>query len=274
MTSSSRRTTTGLAVLCAFFAVMLLGVGAAGILGVRHDNAVVRDFTADELATSATTALVDRTIDQAYSAGSAVVTAAPQRRAALASTLYDERIPAVEAAVEKLRALHSGDAADERAGIAVFVDKWHRLRAVLNALAGPRPHRAGIGRGHRPEPSPRAGLRAADRAARGPVRPRGPRRPRRPDRRHRRQPLHRSGPSCCPCWRRCWPSQCSPRSCSGAYAERSNRPQDQVEFADTLQLAENEEEAHQLLQRHLERAVAGGTSPCSTATTAPTGSKR
>ena len=55
---------------------------------------------------------------------------------------------------------------------------------------GPRPHRAGIGRGHRPEPSPRTGLRAADRAARGPVRPRGPRRPRRPDRRHRRQPLH------------------------------------------------------------------------------------
>ena len=134
MTSSSRRTTTGLAVLCAFFALMLLGVGAAGILGVRHDNAVVRDFTADELATSATTALVDRTIDQAYSAGSAVVTAAPQRRATLASTLYDERIPAVEAAVEKLRALHSGDDADERADIAVFVGKWHRLRAVLNAL--------------------------------------------------------------------------------------------------------------------------------------------
>ena len=58
MTSLSRRTTTGLAVLCAFFALMLLASDAAGILGVRHDNAVVRDFTADELETSATTALV------------------------------------------------------------------------------------------------------------------------------------------------------------------------------------------------------------------------
>jgi diguanylate cyclase (GGDEF)-like protein len=35
--------------------------------------------------------------------------------------------------------------------------------------------------------------------------------------------------------------------------------EDQVQFADTLQLAQDEEEAHQLLQRHLERAVTGAT---------------
>ena len=35
--------------------------------------------------------------------------------------------------------------------------------------------------------------------------------------------------------------------------------EDQIEFADTLQLAEDEDEAHQLLQRHLERTVAHST---------------
>lgn len=37
------------------------------------------------------------------------------------------------------------------------------------------------------------------------------------------------------------------------------RPEaNQTEFADTMQLAEDEHEAHELLQRHLERAVPGG----------------
>jgi hypothetical protein len=60
----------------------------------------------------------------------------------------------------------------------------------------------------------------------------------------------------------------------GRQGRRRDDEASQAEFADTMQLSETEVEAHDLLRRHLERAIPGSRVTVLNRTTAPTDGRR
>jgi diguanylate cyclase (GGDEF)-like protein len=250
MRSLSRRAVLGLEYLCAFFVLITVSVGVVGVLGVRSTAHVSSSIVRDELATAAATANVGRAIDNTHSvADRLAVTTKPSRIAALQGALYDVAVPKVDADLELLKQLHSDDGPAEHADLDLFDRQWATARSLL------RPQSSGI--------TGAARIGQLD-AAYGPLG------------RHLDALIGRETTDAT-----AGEAQSSDTETStvqfvfgavlaalvaavligraGAIRiRRAVEPEnEQQQFVETLQVADDEDEAHHLLKRHLERAIPG-----------------
>ena len=157
--------------------------------------------------------------------------------------------PRIDAQLFSLQQLHAGDPPAERADLELFIRQWTAVRDLLSPadlIAPPgrgarRPADRRLPAGQRPSrPADPEGAFRRTHRSRGRVRGRGPG--------HRSHPRHGGRRLGWIAWLSLWHEIRRLR--------RSLEPvQDQAEFADTLQIANDEDEAHRLLQRHLERTL-------------------
>jgi diguanylate cyclase (GGDEF)-like protein len=250
MRALARAATGSLVALCVALALVAVAVAAIGILSTRSAMSLGNTIAGDELQTSTVTAQLAREMDAAYTAGQEILEATqPTERDRMLGSLYTGVLPAIDAQLFSLEQLHAADPPAEHADIELFIRQWDTVRdllipAALTAQPGGaqaarltaayQPLSAHLNRLFAKELDDgqadyaQASSRAASAtallvgAAAGGIAIgvlvlwSGVRRIR----------------------RNLWPSQ------------------DQAEFADTLQIANDEDEAHRLLQRHLERSLA------------------
>jgi hypothetical protein len=249
----ARIATSSLAALCTGLALVVVAVAALGIGGTRWSTMLGKEISSDELTTSTATSELARDMDTAYATGEeAFLTADLARRSQLLGWLYTSLLPATDAQLSTLEQLHAADPPAERAGIEQFVRQWTVVRDLLS-------------------PTNVATLPAATLAARlaAAYLPVGAHLDRlfltEQNRGHIDQ-VDASANGTRTTW------LIVGIAVAGIVLgllllllgvrriRRALEPgQDQAEFADTLQIATDEDEAHRLLQRHLERILAPTT---------------
>jgi hypothetical protein len=152
MRSLSARLSAGVVYACALFAVCVVAISAAGILGVQAANRSGSDVAHDELATAEITAAFGHDVDVAEDSGQLLWLNTAANRAVYATTLYNDQVPAVEAALAALRRIHADDGPAELARIIQVGDQWAAMRAQRGLSAAECPHPiADCSRGRRRE---------------------------------------------------------------------------------------------------------------------------
>jgi diguanylate cyclase (GGDEF)-like protein len=247
------RAAAGLICLCVVFASIAVGIGIAGIVGVEAATRSAARISSDEVATAAVTARASQSVDAAYSTAQRLaVPLSAAERDQQATSLFDRTLPQADADITTLVASHAGDAAAERAGIADLTEQWARLRTLLRSadvstvppvLLGSRlaiafaPLTA-----HFDRLTAREGVDAQA------------------GRRQATSVMHTT------IWVIAIAIAVALLGAAGVAwlgirrVGLALRPEaEQIEFAETMQLAGDEQEAHQLLKRHLERAVPDST---------------
>ena len=232
-----------------FGTLMLAAVAAIGILGIGSATRQGNAIAGDELTTAVVTGQLARDMDVAYAAGEAVVRSAdPATRSRLLGSLYTSLVPAVDGHLLSLERLHVADPPAERADLELFIRQWNAVRDLLGppgltaqpsaALAARLTAAYQLASDHLDRmvttetDDARADHVVADAAAARAI----------------GLILGVSAAGIGITWLLLWYEIRRSR--------RSLEPgQDQAEFADTLQIANGEDEAHQLLQRHLERTL-------------------
>ena len=136
MRTLARAAISSLASLCVALALVAAAVAAIGIAGTRSAASQGNAIADDELTTSVVTGQLARDIDTAYAAGQATVRATDSaERARLLATLYTSLLPAVDAQLFALERLHAADPPAEHADVALFIRQWTAVRDVLSPLA-------------------------------------------------------------------------------------------------------------------------------------------
>jgi diguanylate cyclase (GGDEF)-like protein len=253
MRSLSARLGVGVVYACVFFGIVAAAIGVVGILAVGSATATGNSITSDELATATITAQFGQQVDAVYASGQALaLTSDPAQRAQIANSLYSQQLPATDSALSSLQRIHAGDGAAEQTAIGELSNQWTTFRNLLNpatltaradaALAAqlstayqPLTSHIGalIGRENADGRDDQAQASASSRRARWLI----------------------AGAVIAAILATIGLGWTAIRR-----LKRAVEPgEDQIEFADTLQLAEDEDEAHQLLQRHLERTVSHST---------------
>ena len=250
MRTLAKAAASSLVALCVGLAFVVVCVAAIGILGTRSSAKLGNNIASDELTTSTVTGQLARNMDAAYATGEAAFLASGAgERSRLFGALYTSLLPAADTRLTALQRLHANDPPAEYAGIERLVRQWVAVRDLLSPATVAA----------RPAPALAARLTAAY------------------------QPLSAHLNRLLLVERR--DAQADRRAASANAARltgliigvavlglvigglllwsgirrirRNLEPgQDQVEFADTLQLASDEDEAHLLLQRHLQRTLA------------------
>jgi len=234
--------------LGAALALMVVAVAAIGILGTRAATGQGNEIAGDELTTAVVTGQLGRSMDAAYAAGLAAVQASvPAERSRLLGSLYANLLPAVDARLFTLDQLHADDPPAEYADIVRFGRQWAAVRALLSPAGLP--------------PAPAQAVPALA-AAYAPVSA------------HLGRLFQRELDDARTDHANADAGAVRAIGLIGGAAvlgltlgavflihgirriRASLEPsQDQAEFADTLQIAGDEDEAHGLLQRHLERTL-------------------
>jgi diguanylate cyclase (GGDEF)-like protein len=249
----ARAATSALGALCLGLVLVAIAIAAIGIAGTHASTRLGNDTANDELTTSTVTGELARDMDTAYATGEAAFLATGQpQRSQLLGSLYTSILPATDAQLASLERLHANDPRAEYTNIELFVRQWITVRDLLSPTGIPS--------------HPDATLAARLTAAYQPVGAQL-------DRLFRveQQDGHSDQMA---------ESANEARTTlfilgvavlgiavgvllllSGVRRIRRNlKPgQDQADFADTLQFANDEEEAHQLLRLHLERALTATT---------------
>jgi diguanylate cyclase (GGDEF)-like protein len=145
MRSLSQRAVLGVAYLCAAFALMIITVGIVGISGVRSSAHVSHSIVSDQLATTVSTAQLVRAIDSAHLEGDELfLSTDPAQADQRTRQLFNVTLPLVESQLTTLLELHSDDPPSEKAGIQTFATQWATVRDLLTPVhsALPSPLRA------------------------------------------------------------------------------------------------------------------------------------
>ena len=236
-----------------FGTLLVIAVAAIGILGTRSAARQGSAIAGSQLTTSVVTGQLAQDMDASYDTGKDVLQSAdPAMRSRLLGMLYTSLIPMVDAHLFSLEQLHADDPPAERADIALFIRQWTVLR---NLLSSP-------GLTAQPPAAVAGQLTAAYEPARAHL-----------DRLVQREldDAHRDQAIAAGSAARVTGLIVGTAAAGIALAwlflwyliwstGRSLKPgQDQAEFAATLQIANGEDEAHQLLQRHLERTLPATT---------------
>jgi diguanylate cyclase (GGDEF)-like protein len=228
--------------------LVVVTVAIIGIIGTGASTRLGNATAGDELTTAVVTSQLAREMDADYATGeNALLSASAAQRSRLLGTLYARLLPATDSLLSSLERLHADDSAAEHADIVRFVRQWIALRDLLSPTDAAHPA---------------ASLATRLTAAYQPL----------SAHLDRLVVAEESGGR----------SNQARASSSGARTtgfvmgaavlglvigagllvigirriRRSLKPGvDQAEFADTLQIANDEEEAQQLLQRHLERTL-------------------
>jgi GGDEF domain-containing protein len=133
MRTLARAATSSLIMLGAALALVVAAVAVIGIGGTRAATGQGNEIAGDELATAVVTGQLARSMDAAYAAGLAAVQASvPAERARLLGSLYTTLLPAVDARLFALDQLHADDPPAEHADIARFGRQWAAVRALLS----------------------------------------------------------------------------------------------------------------------------------------------
>ena len=252
MRTLARAATTSLAVLCTGLTLVVLAVAALGIIGTRASTQLGNSIASDELTTVVTTAQLARDMDLAYATGEQALLSGAAQQSRLFGQLYTSILPAVDAELSLLEQLHAGDPPAEYADVQEFVRQWTVVRDLLNpAIVASRPA---------------VTLAAQLTAAYQPVSAHLDRLFLKEQHDGHGAAVAASGGATRTTW------FVLGAAVLGIVAgvllmlygirriRRNLRPgQDQAEFADTLQIANDEDEAHRLLQHHLERTIAATT---------------
>ena len=249
MRALAKAATSSLVALSIVLALVVVAVAAIGILGIRAASQTGSVIANDELTTAVVTGQLARNMDGAYATGEAALrTADPAGRSRLLGSLYTSLLPAIDAQLFSLKQLHAADPPAEYADLELLFQQWAAVRDLLS--------RADL------TAQPAAALAARLTAAYQPV------------------SAHLD---------RLILTQLSDGRADHAVASatasrvvglnlgvvaggivigvlllrhgirrirRELEPgQDQADFVDSLQIANSEDEAHQFLQRHLERTL-------------------
>ena len=250
MRTLARAAIRSLVALCIALVLVVVAVAVIGILNTRSAASQGNTIAGDELTTAIVTSQLARNIDAAYATGeqAALTATQPAERSRLLGSLYTSLLPAVDAELFSLEQLHVGDPPAERADFELFIRQWTAVRNLLSL--------------YDLNAQPAAALAAQLTAAYQPVSA------------HLNQLILKELGDA--------NSDHAQASASAADAtgllvgaavlglvigllllrhgfrriRRNLEPsQAQAEFADILQIANDEDEAHQLLQRHLERTL-------------------
>jgi len=248
------RAATALIGFSLLFALAAVGIGFAGINGVRGTNRTASAISSDEVATASATARAGRAIDTVYSTGlQLLLSHDPAESGRLSRSLFDHELPAADSAVTELVALHANDEPRELSDIGVFGAEWSGLRALLGTAV------TTVG-------SPPTSLSQELARTFLPLSTRLDRLVTREDAEAQIGRRHADGQMTFTSWIIGVAMVIAVLAAAAAAwvgirrVRRALRPEaDQAEFADTMQLADDEMEAHYLLKRHLERAVPRST---------------
>jgi diguanylate cyclase (GGDEF)-like protein len=249
----ARVATSSLVALCVGLSIVVVAVAAIGILGARWSTLLGKQIASNELATSTATGELARNMDTAYVTGEeAFLTANPATRSHLLGWLYTTLLPATDAEVTNLVRLHATDPPAARADIERFVRQWTAVRDELSptsvathpatALA------AGLSADYLPLGAHLDRLFMIEQAE------------------GQSDQLRQSANADRMIWIVVGVAVAG-LVAGGLLLYRGVRRirqalqpgQDQEDFADTLQIASDEDEAHTLLQRYLERILAPKT---------------
>ena len=254
MRTIAKAASSSLVMGCIALALVVIAIAAIGIAGTRAASGLGNTIAGDELTTSTTTGQLARNMDAAYATGeAALTTAAPATRASQLGRLYTSLFPTIDAELFTLQRLHADDPAIEHNDIELFLSQWNKVRDLLSPPAmtgnGPNPALAAqVTAAYQPVSNHLSRLFSKEADDGG------------ADKADADASSHRTV-----------------AFIAGAGAlgiaigvvillygirriRRSLAPgQDQAEFADTLQIANDEDEAQRLLRGHLERILTATT---------------
>ncbi len=129
----ARAATSALGILCVGLAFVVVVVAATGILGTRASTSLGNSIASDALTTSTATGQLARDMDTAYATGEeAFLTSEPARQSRLLGSLYTSILPATDIQLSYLERLHAGDPPAEHAEIEQFVRQWIAVRDLLS----------------------------------------------------------------------------------------------------------------------------------------------
>jgi diguanylate cyclase (GGDEF)-like protein len=232
--------------LCIGLAFVVVCVAVIGIGGTRSATSLGNETASDELTTATATGQLARAMDSAYATGeTAFLTPGLAERSRLLGFLYSSRLPAADAQLYSVERLHADDPPAELAGIERLGRQWAAVRDLLSPTSVAA--------------HPTATLAAHLDTAYQPVSAHL-------DRLLRIEQQDGNTDRVAAAANQEWTmgfivgaavlglAAGAVLLLSGIRRIRRNLEpgQDQAEFADTLQVANDEDEAHQLLQRHLD----------------------
>ena len=253
MPTLAKVATRSIATLCVALSVAVIAVAAIGVFGADSSTTLGKEISSDELATSTATGVLARDMDTAYAAGEeAFLTTNPALRSKLLGWLYTTVLPATDAEMSTVEQLHAADPPAEHADIEQFVRQWMVVRSLLsptNVATHPMATLASdLSADYQPVGAHLDRLFLKEQAI------------------GQSDQVHASANAV--------------RTAALVIGvallailagvllllrdvrriRRTLEPgRDQAEFVDTLQIANDEDEAHRLLQRHLERTLAPAT---------------
>jgi diguanylate cyclase (GGDEF)-like protein len=136
MQTLARAATRSLVALCIALALVVVVVAAVGILNTRSAQDRGDAIAGDELTTAIVTNQLARGIDAAYATGEqAALATQPAQRSRLLGSLYTSLLPAIDSELFSLEALHVGDPPAEHADLELFIGQWTAVRDLLAAFA-------------------------------------------------------------------------------------------------------------------------------------------
>ena len=119
--------------LCVGLSIVVVAVAAIGIEGARWSTGLGKNIASNELATSTETGELARNIDTADVTGEeALLTASPALRSHLLGWLYTTLLPATDAQMSAVRQLHAKDPSAEHADIERLLRQWLVVRDLLS----------------------------------------------------------------------------------------------------------------------------------------------
>ena len=253
MRNLARIATSSLVALCVGLSLVVAAVAAIGILGAHWSTILGKQIANDELATSTATGELARNMDTAYVTGEeAFLTANPALRSHLLDYLYTSLLPATDDEVTNLVRLHANDPPAERSDVQRFVRQWLAVRDELSPTSVATHPMATLAAGLSADYVPLGAhldrlllVEETD----GEI-----------------DQLSQSANAERTIWFLVGVAVAG--LLAGGFllyngirrVRQALQPgQDQEEFADTLQIASDEDEAHMLLQRYLERILAPNT---------------
>jgi diguanylate cyclase (GGDEF)-like protein len=136
MRALAKAATGSLVALCVALALVAGAVAAIGILSTRSAVRVGNTIAGDELRSSTVTGQLAREMDAAYTAGQEILEATqPAQRNPMLGSLYTSVLPAVDAQLFLLEQLHATDPPAELAEFKLFIRQWNTVRDRLNPAA-------------------------------------------------------------------------------------------------------------------------------------------
>jgi diguanylate cyclase (GGDEF)-like protein len=133
MQALAKAATRSLVALGIVLALVVVAVAAIGTLGIRSAVQQGTVIAGGELTTAVVTSQVARSIDAAYSTGEAALQAAdPAERSRLLGSLDTSLLPAIDAQLSSLEQLHTGDPPAEYADLELFIRQWTAVRDLLS----------------------------------------------------------------------------------------------------------------------------------------------